>query len=321
MHIADSVTEATNPRTARIDQMDTAGILHLLQEEDASVPAVLRGALPQLALAVEAVVAGMRAGGRLIYVGAGTSGRLAMLDAVECVPTFGIEPGRVIALIAGGAEALTRAVEGAEDDRDAGWRDMLALEPDVHDVVVGVASSGRTPYVLAAVEAARTAGARTAGIACDAPSPLLQAVDIPIPLVVGPEAIAGSTRLKAGTATKLALNMLSTASMIRLGKVYGNLMVDVQVANRKLAERAVQILTHVAHVDDARARALLEETGWRLKPAIVMAVQSVRLDEAECRLRDADGVLVRVIGADSAVSAGETQDSPPVADPQSGAEV
>lgn len=318
MHIADSVTEATNPRTARIDQMDTAGILHLLQEEDASVPAVLRGALPQLALAVEAVVAGMRAGGRLIYVGAGTSGRLAMLDAVECVPTFGIEPGRVIALIAGGAEALTRAVEGAEDDRDAGWRDMLALEPDVHDVVVGVASSGRTPYVLAAVEAARTAGARTAGIACDAPSPLLQAVDIPIPLVVGPEAIAGSTRLKAGTATKLALNMLSTASMIRLGKVYGNLMVDVQVANRKLAERAVQILTHVAHVDDARARALLEETAWRLKPAIVMAVQSVRLDEAECRLRDADGVLVRVIGADSAVSTAEPKDSPPCGGPAVG---
>ncbi len=292
----EPMTEAANPRTTTIDRLNTAGVLRLLQAEDARVPAVVQDALPHLALAVEAVVAGMNAGGRLIYVGAGTSGRLAMLDAVECVPTFGIAPGVVVALIAGGVEALTRAVEGAEDDREAGEREMLALEPGVHDVVVGVAASGRTPYVLAAVHAARRAGARTAGIACNAPCPLLEAVDIPIALVVGPEAIAGSTRLKAGTATKMALNLLSTATMIRLGKVYGNLMVDLRVANRKLAERAVQIVAQVAAVDAPRAQTLLEETGWRVKPAIVMTTLGVSLEEAERRLGAAGDVLVRVIG-------------------------
>ncbi|MHB1319006.1 MAG: N-acetylmuramic acid 6-phosphate etherase [Anaerolineae bacterium] len=293
----EPVTEASNPRTAAIDGCDTLGVLRLLNAEDATVSDVVRAALPQLALAVEATVDGMRQGGRLIYVGAGTSGRLGVLDAAECPPTFGVPPGQVIALIAGGPEALTRGVEGAEDDREAGRRDLLALEPGPHDVIVGLAASGRTPYVLAAMQAAREAGARTVGIACNAPSPLLEATDMAIPLVVGPEAIAGSTRLKAGTATKMALNLLSTASMVRLGKVYGNLMVDVRVANDKLAERAVRIVCQVAGTMPVQARRLLRATGWKVKPAIVMAVLGVPLEEAERRLAEAGGLLSQVIGA------------------------
>jgi N-acetylmuramic acid 6-phosphate etherase len=291
-----AATEARNPRTDDIDRCETLEILQRLNAEDAAVAEVVRAALPQIALAVEAIVAALRAGGRLIYVGAGTSGRLGVLDAVECVPTFGTDPSKVVGLIAGGPVALTRAVEGAEDDREAGRRDLLALRPSACDVVVGLAASGRTPYVLAALEAARAAGARTVAIACNAPSPLLMAAEIAIPLVVGPEAIAGSTRLKAGTAQKMALNLLSTASMVRYGKVYGNLMVDVRVTNRKLAERAVRIVCEVSGVDAARAEALLAETGQRVKPAIVMAALGVSADEAERRLQAADGLLAGVIG-------------------------
>lgn len=289
-------TEARNPRTLAIDRCGTLEVLQLLNAEDATVAEAVRGALPQLALAVEAAVAALRAGGRLIYVGAGTSGRLGVLDAVECVPTFGVEPGQVVGLIAGGAEALTRAVEGAEDDAEAGRRELLALQPAPRDVVVGLAASGRTPYVLGALEAARAAGARTVAIACNAPSPLLEAAEIAIPLIVGPEAITGSTRLKAGTAQKMALNLLSTASMIRWGKVYGNLMVDVRVTNRKLAERAVRIVCEVAGVEAVQAATLLAETGQRVKPAIVMAMLGVSAAEAQRRLEAADGLLARVIG-------------------------
>jgi N-acetylmuramic acid 6-phosphate etherase len=229
-------------------------------------------------------------------VGAGTSGRLGVLDAVECVPTFGVEPWQVVGLIAGGAEALTRAVEGAEDDVTAGQRDLEAHQPSPRDLVVGLAASGRTPYVLAALEAARRAGARSVGIACNRPAPLLEAADIAIPLVVGPEAIAGSTRLKAGTAQKMALNLLSTATMVRLGKVFGNRMVDVRVTNRKLARRAVGIICEVTGVEEAEAARLLAETGWRVKPAIVMALLGVTAEQAEARLLAADGLLARVIG-------------------------
>ena len=289
-------TEARNPRTAHIDREDTDEVLRLLNAEDARVPEVVRGALPQLAQAVAAIVEGMRVGGRLIYVGAGTSGRLAVLDAVECVPTFGTEPWQVVALISGGSQALQRSVEGAEDDREAGRRDLLALEPSSRDVVVGLAASGRTPYVLAALETARDAGARTVALACNDPSPLLELADIAIPLVVGPEAITGSTRLKAGTAQKLALNMLSTASMIRLGKVYGNLMVDVRVTNAKLAQRAARIVCEVTGVDGREAERLLAETGCRVKPAIVMALLGCTAQEAEQRLAAAEGRLADVIG-------------------------
>ena len=291
-------TEARNPRTASIDRCDTLEILRLINAEDTLVAEVVRAALPQLMLAVDAVAAALRAGGRLIYVGAGTSGRLGVLDAVECVPTFGTEPWQVVGLIAGGSQALVRSVEGAEDDREAGCHDLMALNPRSCDVVVGLAASGRTPYVLAALEAARGVGARTVAIACNAPSPLLDAAEIAIPLVVGPEAITGSSRLKAGTAQKMVLNLLSTASMIRLGKVYGNLMVDVRVTNCKLAQRAVRIVGEVTGVDEIQATALLAEANWRVKPAIVMAILGVSADEAERRLCAADGLLARVIGQD-----------------------
>jgi N-acetylmuramic acid 6-phosphate etherase len=289
-------TEARNPRTAAIDRCDTLGVLQLLQAEDATVAEIVRGALPQLALAVEAALAALRAQGRLIYVGAGTSGRLGVLDAVECVPTFGVEPWQVVGLIAGGAEALVRSVEGAEDDAEAGRRDLEALGPTGRDFVVGLAASGRTPYVLAALEAARDAEARTAAIACNRPSPLLEAAEIAIPLVVGPEAITGSTRLKAGTAQKMALNLLSTATMIRLGKVYGNLMVDVRVTNHKLVQRAVRIVSEVTGVEATEAARLLAETDWRVKPAIVMALLGLTAPEADARLQAAGGLLAQVIG-------------------------
>ena len=231
-------TEARNPRTTEIDCAATLDVLRLLNAEDATVAAVVQAALPQIAAALEAIVAALLQGGRLIYVGAGTSGRLGVLDAAECVPTFGVEPGRVVGLIAGGAEALTHAIEGAEDNRGAGRRDLRALLPTARDVVVGLAASGRTPYVLAALEAAREAGAHTVGIACNAPSPLLEVAESRHRPGGGARGMTGSTRLKAGTAQKMVLNMLSTASMIRLGKAYGNLMVDLRVTNRKLSERA-----------------------------------------------------------------------------------
>lgn len=291
-----ALTEARNPRTLDIDQCDTLEILRRLNAEDATVAEAVRSALPHIAQAVEAIVAAFRAGGRLIYIGAGTSGRLAMLDAVECVPTFGIDPSQVVALIAGGPTALTRSIEGAEDDAEAGRRDLLALAPSAKDVVVGLAASGRTPYVLGAIAAANESGARTVGVACNVPCPLLEAVHIGIPVPVGPEAIAGSTRLKAGTAQKMVLNMLSTASMIRWGKVYGNLMVDVRPTNRKLRARAVRIVCEVTGVSAKEARALLEGTSYRVKPAIVMAALGIPLDEAEARLEAAGGLLARVIG-------------------------
>lgn len=291
-----ALTEARNPRTLDIDQCDTLEILSRLNAEDATVSEAVRASLPQIAQAVEAIVTAFRQRGRLIYVGAGTSGRLAMLDAVECVPTFGTDPSQVIALIAGGPAALTRSIEGAEDDAEAGRADISALMPSSRDVVVGLAASGRTPYVLAAVAAANAFGACTVGIACTAPCPLLDVAQIGIPLLVGPEAIAGSTRLKAGTAQKMVLNMLSTASMIRWGKVYGNLMVDVRPTNRKLRQRAIRIVREVTGLNLEEARALLEETAYRVKPAIVMATLGVSLIEAEARLDAAEGILARVIG-------------------------
>lgn len=232
----------------------------------------------------------------MIYVGAGTSGRLGMLDAVECVPTFSTEPDMVQALIAGGMAALTQAVEGAEDDPDAGRRDLLALNVTERDIVVGIAASGRTPYVLGALAAANERGAVTVGIACNAPSPVLEAAQINIAAPVGPEVIAGSTRLKAGTAQKMILNMLSTATMISLGKVYGNRMVDVKVTNQKLADRARRIVSEVVGVDEEQAARLLALADNQVKTAIVVGVLDIAPDEARARLVSAHGRLSALIG-------------------------
>jgi N-acetylmuramic acid 6-phosphate etherase len=289
------LTEQQNPHTAHVDHLSALEIVQLMNMEDATVAAAVREALPAIAEAVEVITARLRSGGRLIYVGAGTSGRLAVLDAVECVPTFSTDPTLVQGLIAGGTKALTQAVEGAEDDREAGRRDLLALNLTVNDVVVGIAASGRTPYVVAALEAANERGVTTVGLSCNTPAPVLDTAQIKIAALVGPEVITGSTRLKAGTAQKMILNMLSTASMIRLGKVYGNLMVDVKVTNRKLADRARRIVSEVTGVDTDEAARLLARTNNEVKTAIIIAVLDISPDEARERLQQAQGRLRDVI--------------------------
>ncbi|GIL13154.1 MAG: N-acetylmuramic acid 6-phosphate etherase [Chloroflexota bacterium] len=290
------LTEQPNPQSTHIDRLSALEIVQIMNAEDATVAAVVRAALPEIARAVEAAADRLRRGGRMIYVGAGTSGRLGMLDAVECVPTFSTEPDMVQALIAGGMAALTQAVEGAEDDPDAGRRDLLALNVTERDIVVGIAASGRTPYVLGALAAANERGAVTVGIACNAPSPVLEAAQINIAAPVGPEVIAGSTRLKAGTAQKMILNMLSTATMISLGKVYGNRMVDVKVTNQKLADRARRIVSEVVGVDEEQAARLLALADNQVKTAIVVGLLDIAPDEARVRLVSAHGRLSALIG-------------------------
>jgi N-acetylmuramic acid 6-phosphate etherase len=290
------LTEQANPRSADLDQKTALEIVQIMNAEDATVAAAVAAALPAIAEAVEAIAARLAAGGRLIYVGAGTSGRLGVLDAVECVPTFSVDAQTVQGLIAGGMTALTEAVEGAEDSREAGRADLLALNLTAQDAVVGIAASGRTPYVVAALEAAAEIGALTVGVACSAPAPVLDAAQIQIAVLTGPEVIAGSTRLKAGTAQKMVLNMLSTGAMVRRGKVYGNLMVDVRVTNEKLAARARRIVAEAGGVDEGTAARLLAQTGHAVKPAIVMARRGVDAAEAVRLLAEADGFLRRVIG-------------------------
>ena len=289
------LTEQTNPRSAGLDQLSALEIVQLMNAEDATVAAAVQAALPQVAAAVAAVAARLLAGGRLIYVGAGTSGRLGVLDAAECVPTFGVAPDVVQARIAGGARAVTEAVEGAEDDRTAGRADLLALNLTAQDAVVGVAASGRTPYVVAALEAAAETGALTVGVVCSVPAPVLDAAQIKIAVLTGPEVLTGSTRLKAGTAQKMVLNMLSTGAMVLGGKAYGNLMVDVKVTNAKLAARARRIVAQVGQVDENTAAALLAQTGQAVKPAIVMARRGVDAAEAARLLAAAGGFLRRVL--------------------------
>jgi len=291
-------TENPNPRSRDIDRLPTLAMLEVINDEDATVAAAVRRALPQIARAVDAIVERLSTGGRLIYLGAGTSGRLGVLDAVECVPTFGVPPTMVQGVIAGGPTALTEVLEGAEDDADAGRAAVEDLDLNPRDVLVGIAASGRTPYVIGALDAARARGVTTVALTCNAPAPLLDRADIPIAVVVGQEVVAGSTRLKAGTAQKMVLNMLSTASMIRLGKVYGNWMVDLKVTNQKLAARARRIVRELAGVDEERAAALLDQTGYQVKPAIVMARLGVDLDDARRRLDAAQGRLRDVFGGE-----------------------
>jgi N-acetylmuramic acid 6-phosphate etherase len=289
------LTEQSNPRTHNIDQLSTLNMVTRINEEDATVALAVRDALPAIAQAVDAITERLRQGGRLIYVGAGTSGRLGVLDASECVPTFSVESGMVQGIIAGGEKALTTSIEGAEDDPDAGRADLLARGLWERDAIVGIAASGRTPYVLGAINAANEIGAVTVGIACNVPSPLLEAVHIPIGVPVGAEVIAGSTRLKAGTAQKMVLNMISTATMIKLGKVYGNLMVDVKAANNKLVDRARLIVAQVAEISAEDAARLLAESNNEVKTAIVAYRRKVAPEEARRLLNDAGGRLRAVI--------------------------
>lgn len=284
-------TEARNPNTGEIDRASTLDILRLINAEDATVPGVVRDVLPAIAAAVDAVVAQLRRGGRLFYAGAGTSGRLAMLDAVECVPTFGTPPELVQALVAGGPAAMVAGIEGAEDEADTARREVAARGVDERDILIGVAASGRTPYVIGALEEARSRGAITAAISCNAPAPILERADYPIPLVTGPEVVAGSTRLKAGTAQKLTLNMISTASMIRLGKVYGNRMVDLRVTNVKLHERAAGMVAELLGVGADEAERLLVAGGLEVRTAVLMGMFGLTAESANHALDQAGGVL------------------------------
>jgi N-acetylmuramic acid 6-phosphate etherase len=289
------LTEQSNPRTRDIDRLSTLEIARIINDEDKRVALVIEQATPQIAQAIDAIVNRIQQGGRLIYVGAGTSGRLGLLDAVECVPTFGTPPELVVGLIAGGERAFTKAVEGAEDNQQAGRDDLDAINVASNDAVVGVAASGRTPYVVSALKYAHEIGCATIGIACNQPAPLLDVAEIKIALPVGPEVITGSTRMKAGTAQKMVLNMLSTATMIRLGKVYGNLMVDVQTTNEKLVHRARRIVSQVAGIDEAVAADLLAQSGNDVKVAIVMGNRRVSADSAREILQTAGGHLREIL--------------------------
>ena len=292
----DLLTEQVNPASEGIDALCSEEILRIINAEDRRVAEAVAAEIPKIALAVDAVVAALRTGGRLFYIGAGSSGRLGVLDAAECPPTFNVPPTMVQGIIAGGERALSRASEASEDDPVTGAADLAARGFTPRDVLVGIAASGRTPYVLGAMAFARREGARTIGISCTPESELSRAVEIPIMLLSGPEIVAGSTRMKAGTATKLVLNMLSTAAMIRLGHVYGNLMVNVQPKSAKLRDRAERIVSRAVGVARARAVELLQAAGADVKIAILMGRLGIGREDAARRLNSAQGRLSEALG-------------------------
>ena len=291
MRLDALLTEQANPASERIDALPTAEMLAIINSEDQKVAGAVAAQIPRIAEAVDAIGVRMQAGGRLFYIGAGTSGRLGVLDAAECPPTFHVAPELVQGIIAGGEAALARATEASEDDPDAGRRDLLARGFHPADSLIGITASGRTPYVLGAVEEAGRLGALAVGISCTPDSPLARAVRIAITPLVGPEVVAGSTRLKAGTATKLVLNMVSTAVMIRLGYVYGNLMVNVQPRNDKLRDRATRIVAGCSELSYERAGELLLEAGDQVAVAILMARRGMDRSSAEICLASAGGRL------------------------------
>jgi N-acetylmuramic acid 6-phosphate etherase len=291
------LTERRNPRSATIDTASALEIVDLIGAEDATVPGAVAAAREEIAHALELIEAAFRAGGRLIYVGAGTSGRLGVLDAAECPPTFGTPPEWVAGVIAGGLPALIRSIEGAEDDVNAGIGEMDARRVGPADVVVGIAASGTTPFVRAALSRAQTLGARTVLVSCSEPPALLQETcDVCVTVLVGPEIVTGSTRMKAGTATKLVLNTLTTGAMIRIGKVYGNLMVDLRAWNDKLVDRGQRIVMETTGLDRERALSVIQAADGRVKTAIVMARRNVSRDEADRLLAEHGGQLRTVVG-------------------------
>lgn len=289
------LTEQVNPGTVGIDNMDTHELLRVINDEDKKVADAVARELPQIAAAVDKIVAAFHQGGRLIYIGAGTSGRLGVLDAAECPPTFGVEPGMVIGLLAGGERALIQAVEGAEDQTGEVVAQLQANQVQAADVVVGLAASGRTPYVIAGLEYARKIGAFTVAISCTPESAVGRIAELAITPLVGPEVVTGSTRMKAGTAQKIVLNMLSTAAMIRIGKVYGNLMVDVQPTNEKLVERAKRIVAAATGVSKESAGEVLAQAGLNPKTAIMMIKCGCSAEQAGKYLAAAGGFISRAL--------------------------
>jgi len=290
-------TEQRNPNTLEIDLVSTLEMVRLINAEDQRVALAVEAVLPQIAEAVDCIAEQLKQGGRLVYVGAGTSGRLGILDASECPPTFRADPNQVIGLIAGGDQAIRRAVEGAEDSREQGAQALTAIAFTAKDVLVGLAASGRTPYVIGALEYANNMGAMTIAVACTHNSEIGAIAKITIEPLPGPEVITGSTRMKAGTAQKLVLNMLSTGAMIKLGKVYSNLMVDVQASNAKLIERCKRILREAVGIDRAQAEALLELTNYDVKLAILIARTNLSTEQAKQFLQEAEGYLQKAINA------------------------
>lgn len=289
------LTEAVADRSLKLDELPVGDLVALMNERDETIPAAVRQALPTITAAIEETSERMRRGGRLIYVGAGTSGRLGVLDASEVPPTFGTDGGVVVGLIAGGPAAIMSAVEAAEDSAEAGAVDVAALDPGPDDTVVGIASSGRTPYVLGALAFAAERGALTVGISCNLNTPVSAAARHGIEVAVGPEVVTGSTRLAAGTATKMVLNMFSTITMIRMGKTYRTLMVDVKATNAKLVRRAIRIVTLATGVGEDRAERALDEADWNAKVAIAMLASGLDADQARAALEAADGFLGRIV--------------------------
>lgn len=295
VNLAGLTTETRNPRTLELDTMGVVEFLEVMNDEDAKVAGAVRAAIPQIAAAVELIAEAFRNGGRLIYLGAGTSGRLGVLDAVECPPTFGTKPEQVVGLIAGGERAFVKAVEGAEDSQSLAREELAALELSPVDAVVGIAASGRTPYVIGGLDYAREIGCPTISVACNPSSEVSKHADVAIEVDNGPEVLTGSTRLKSGTSQKLILNMLSTASMVQVGKVFGNLMVDVMPTNEKLVERTKRIIATATGCDAETAAKAYVDSGGHAKTAIVMILADVPAEEARERLAAADGFVRRAI--------------------------
>jgi len=296
--LENAATESRNPRSMNIDSLEVPGILRVMNDEDASVASVVAMVLPALAALVEDIVAAFRRSGRLVYIGAGTSGRLGVLDASECPPTFGVSPTMVVGLIAGGDAALRRSIEGAEDDPVAGKAALEAINFSKNDVLVGITASGSAPYVLGAMAYAQSLGAKVGAVSCNAGSKTFNLADHKIFIDVGPEVITGSTRMKAGTAQKLVLNMLTTASMIRLGKVYGNLMVDMTPVNKKLVERSKRLVRQATGCDRSVAELAFDESGGKPKVAILMVLLGLEAQTASELLARGQGRISEALKLD-----------------------
>lgn len=288
-------TEQRNPATMQIDRMTTLEMVELINQEDHKCAEAIGKVLPQIAQGIDLIEKQLRGGGRLFYIGAGTSGRLGVIDAAECPPTYGVSPELVNGLIAGGPSALLRSVEGAEDDRELGRQDLISRGFSGKDALVGIAASGRTPYVIGAMDHARGAGAPVIALVCCHDSEMSRHADVTIAPLPGPEVITGSSRMKSGTCQKMVLNMLSTGVMVKLGKVYGNLMVDVQATNAKLVSRAVRIVQTATGAAEDESRQALEQCGYACKTAIVMLLLKMNAEEAEKVLKKADGFVSRAI--------------------------
>jgi len=295
LNLGKLTTESRNQNTLDIDKVSTIEMLTKINEEDKKVAIAVEKEIPQIANAIDRTVERMQNGGRLIYIGAGTSGRLGILDASECPPTYGVSEELVQGVIAGGTEAIFRAQEGAEDSKELAVKDLKERNLNENDVVVGIAASGRTPYVIGGLEYANEIGALTVSVTCNKDSEVSKCAKISIAPVVGPEVVTGSTRLKSGTAQKLVLNMLSTGSMIKLGKVYGNLMVDVQTTNEKLVERAKKIVSEATGLNIEESTKVLNETNFDVKLAIFMVLSSLDKNEAKSKLDEAKGYIAKAL--------------------------